>query len=319
MAISLNWLTTARADVGGTFSMSYVFGAMETLAFAMTPMAQSSLLAGYEGTYQGHSYLASVNGGPFSYGYPSPVITAGDIGGVSFANGSFSGGPVTSTFVITETLLPANELDPLAVVGAIPASAAALDAIFLGYDWIYQGSLGRDILTWRSTTPAGTRINLAGNDTVNLSDGNDKFFSGDGNDFVSGDSGRDKLWGGKGQDTLFGVDGNDTLVGGKGHDALWGGKGDDRLIGGKGHDMLKGQAGADTFVFDGAINESRDRIVHFQNGTDVIEVQNATMANVHITSVDAGISTLITLDSGTEIYLHGVNASLVDSGDFLFV
>ena len=120
-----------------------------------------------------------------------------------------------------------------------------------------------------------------GEDTLNMTDGNDALFlddsysrapvsgarvsdieninAGDGNDFVDltsrtyeygdvtvdGGAGNDVVWTNTGDDTLYGGSGNDSLDGGSGNDSLDGGTGNDYLNGASGNDTLFGGDGND--------------------------------------------------------------------------
>ena len=61
-------------------------------------------------------------------------------------------------------------------------------------------------------------------------------------------------------------------MGGGGRDRLFGGDGDDHLDGGPGRDKLIGGAGADTFIFRS--NSNLDRVLDFEIGTDVVDVDD---------------------------------------------
>ncbi|WP_410219548.1 calcium-binding protein [Paracoccus sp. (in: a-proteobacteria)] len=75
---------------------------------------------------------------------------------------------------------------------------------------------------------------LRGNDTIRLSQFDDRF---------EGWGGDDRMFGGYGNDTLLGGAGNDILQGGFGNDVLNGGTGRDQLIGGAGNDIYLVTAG----------------------------------------------------------------------------
>lgn len=100
------------------------------------------------------------------------------------------------------------------------------------------------------------------------------------NDLITLSNRKDYFNGGNGRDTLNGLKGNDQLLGGKGNDRLNGGGGNDTLTGGGGNDRLTGGIGADTFVFDTALDETRnvDTIVGFETGTDTILLRAAIFA-----------------------------------------
>jgi Ca2+-binding RTX toxin-like protein len=137
--------------------------------------------------------------------------------------------------------------------------------------------------------------------------------------FTGVGSGNDTVKTGDGGDQLAGAGGNDLLSGGGGLDALLGGAGADTLTGGNQADRLTGNAGNDVFVFARNANQGRDKILDFTNGEDKIQIAGGSMADVKITSASAGASTLVTLDSGTQITLLGVSSATINAADFLFV
>ncbi|MBU0724313.1 MAG: autotransporter-associated beta strand repeat-containing protein [Alphaproteobacteria bacterium] len=137
------------------------------------------------------------------------------------------------------------------------------------------GGGGSDILTGN-----------IGNDTITGGAGNDILSGRDGNDIIDMTGGGNN-WaqGNQGSDTIIGGAGNDTIRGGKGHDSISGGGGDDVLYSGFGDDTLTGGEGADLFVLRGfdvdfsnaALTPS---ITDFQQGTDRLAVENATLAEL---------------------------------------
>lgn len=95
---------------------------------------------------------------------------------------------------------------------------------------------------------------------------------GSGNDVIYGGTGDDRLKGNGGHDRLYGGNGDDRLLGGGGRDQLFGGDGNDHLDGGPGRDKLTGGAGADVFIF--RANSNLDRVLDFEIGTDLVDVDN---------------------------------------------
>jgi Ca2+-binding RTX toxin-like protein len=90
-------------------------------------------------------------------------------------------------------------------------------------------------------------------------------------DTLLGYGGNDRILGNGGFDELRGMGGSDTLSGGLGADKLIGGVGVDRLDGGR-------DAYRDTFIFEGrfdsgATRTTRDRILNFDRGEDVIDLR----------------------------------------------
>lgn len=139
-----------------------------------------------------------------------------------------------------------------------------------------------------------------------------------GNDIIRTGSGKDVLKGGGGNDELSGAGNKDVLIGGIGDDDLDGGAGKDRITGGRGDDTMTGGSKADTFLFNGTINEGADTITDFRNGVDSIKVAGLTFDDIKIHSADGGASTLVVLDGKTEITLVDVLESRIDADDFLF-
>ncbi|HHC29185.1 MAG TPA: calcium-binding protein, partial [Rhodobacterales bacterium] len=122
----------------------------------------------------------------------------------------------------------------------------------------------------------------------------DKITDGAGDSSLDGNEGNDVLIGGAGEDYLDGGEGNDLLKGESDNDALWGGAGKDRLLGGdgadeprgdEGNDKLVGGAGAATFLYTG-IDNGRDRIIGFEDGTDLIDARH-----LHVTTAGGFAST----------------------------
>lgn len=116
-----------------------------------------------------------------------------------------------------------------------------------------------------------------GDDLIELGDGDDVAFGGDGSDTIHGDAGNDRIRGWKGDDFLFGGSGNDRITGDHGNDFLdlgdgndfgQGGSGIDTVIGGLGNDKLRGGKDID-FVFGG---EGDDEI-RGDNGDDEVRGQ----------------------------------------------
>jgi len=88
-------------------------------------------------------------------------------------------------------------------------------------------------------------------------------------DKINGTGDRDVFSGGAGKDVIKGFGGRDWLRGDGGNDILSGGSGRDLLDGGKGNDKMTGGAGTDVFVF--AKGYGKDKIVDFDDDTDVLK------------------------------------------------
>jgi Ca2+-binding RTX toxin-like protein len=138
-----------------------------------------------------------------------------------------------------------------------------------------------------------------------------------GDNVLKGGDGKDILKGMDGDDRLEGGTGNDCLLGGVGNDKLHGGAGDDKLLGGAGDDWLTGNVGRDIFVFEQG--GGRDTVTDFRDGHDRVDTRQlqgvGQLADLSITQV--GSDALI--QHGSDILvLKGVNASDLDSSDFIF-
>lgn len=145
--------------------------------------------------------------------------------------------------------------------------------------------------------------------------GADIVAGGNGNDTLLGRGGADRLVGHSGRDDLRGGAGADTLEGGRGGDRLKAGGGADRIEGGKGNDRMNGGAGADSFVFDGRLNEGRDRISGFEDGKDVLVVRGLGFDDLEI---GGDTDTLVSLGGLTQITLRGIAPEQVTQADFVF-
>lgn len=93
-------------------------------------------------------------------------------------------------------------------------------------------------------------------------------------DTISGKGDEDSVFANGGNDKLLGQAGDDDLGGGPGNDVLQGGAGDDFLVGGSGNDTLTGGSGGDIFSY--MSTEGNDTITDFSNGTDSVDLIEAT-------------------------------------------
>lgn len=193
-----------------------------------------------------------------------------------------------------------------------------------------------------------------GNDFLMGGNGRDQFLGGDGDDVLATDAGDDTAFGGAGQDILIGMPGNDVLYGGYGRDLVVGGFGNDAIFGEEDHDWLHGDAGADwlfggdgndwiyggtgndyllggasgdVFVFEHTGRGEVDRILDFQNGLDLMQINGvygATAAarfrglSIGSTWVD-GVQAATVSWGGHVIILDRVAPQALDVNDFLWV
>ena len=202
---------------------------------------------------------------------------------------------------------PESETVPADVEAeATPPSRAAL-----------AGTMAAD--TMDGTSGADALDGLADNDTVQGFGGDDRLWGRLGADTLHGNAGDDHLWGGKGRDTLHGGVGKDHLYGGKGDDTLYGGRLADELHGGRGDDLLSGGHGRDRFVYDDA-DFGRDRIVDFEDGTDLLEFTGSGLqwSDLSVSNNGKGDAVVRVEGADSRIVLEGVDASLIDQSDFIF-
>jgi Ca2+-binding RTX toxin-like protein len=99
---------------------------------------------------------------------------------------------------------------------------------------------------------------------------------------IVGTEGDDILVGASGNDTIFGLAGADRMEGGLGDDTLWGLAGNDVLDGGTGADVMRGGVGDDVYRID----NSGDQVLESANeGIDTIETPFATTLGANIENV----------------------------------
>ena len=121
--------------------------------------------------------------------------------------------------------------------------------------------------------------------------------------------------GGAGDDILIGNAVGNILNGQAGSDEIFGGAGNDTIIGGKGNDALSGDAGADHFIFEGAHGD--DRILDYQAGIDVIEIESGAYNFASLKIYQDGSDVVIISDGGTVI-LVGIDLTELSGADFVF-
>ncbi|MBW4515872.1 MAG: alkaline phosphatase [Timaviella obliquedivisa GSE-PSE-MK23-08B] len=135
--------------------------------------------------------------------------------------------------------------------------------------------------------------------------------------YARGGETSDTLAGTPENDVLVGYSGNDLLVGLAGDDALVGGLGNDTLIGGAGFNVLTGGAGNDQFVIAA---ESRDWIVDFKVGEDLIRLANLTFGQLQVSAGtgDFADDTVVTLTETNTVLatLAGIQPSAIGASSF---
>lgn len=141
-----------------------------------------------------------------------------------------------------------------------------------------------------------------GNDTVYGGDGDDWVVGGQDLDLLQGDSGRDIVVGNLGADTLYGGEHDDRLHGGQDNDLLFGDAGADFLTGDRGSDTISGGGGGDLFYV--SAGTGFDRITDFSYGEgDRVRIDGAGWS-----LQQSGADTLVTLTSGDQVILVGLNS-----------
>lgn len=189
----------------------------------------------------------------------------------------------------------------------------APDVIYSGTgDDYVQASYGADELG--GGTGADTLKGGAGNDTIYGGKGdsgapgtNDRISGENGNDVIFASGGNDSISGGADNDTLFGGEGDDTVSGDGGHDEIYGGTGDDILSGGGGTDIFyfRPGSGSDT-VADFSLTEDTLVLTQYaERFGSAEEIRAATS----VTTVGGLSGLLISLGSGDEIFLAGINSA----------
>lgn len=174
-------------------------------------------------------------------------------------------------------------------------------------------------LNWDAATmvAVGNTATSADDDALYASafTGNDRFDLSDRRDWARGYEGRDRLTGNGGNDRLYGDSGADRLSGDDGDDALFGGAGGDRIDCGAGSDTVRGGGGADVFRF--VTGDGGDVIADFTDGEDKIEILSGASDFAALFITFGGGDTLIRFADVT-LTLTGIDASVIDAGDFIF-
>ena len=197
----------------------------------------------------------------------------------------------------------------------------AQDFVFGDDGWTY-GTEGNDSV--QLTDGDDKYAGLGGDDTIQGMDGDDVLSGGAGDDVLAGREGDDILVGGAGDDRLWGQQGADTLIGGAGDDELIGEStfeltGDDILIGGAGNDTMTGGVGSDTFVF--AADHGNDTIKDFNHLDEIDLTRITSIAGFEDLTITAdGTAAVIDLTGhgGGTIRLENTSVSDLDADDFTF-
>ena len=153
---------------------------------------------------------------------------------------------------------------------------------------------------------------LDGDDRVDGSEYEELILLGEGYDTAQGGRGNDVIYGGGWVDMLYGGRDDDTLHGDSGADRIGGASGNDRLDGGYGNDILTGGSGHDRFEF--YVLSGSDRIQDFENGIDLIMIDDVSYSDLRITS--AGNNTEIRY-ADDMITLVDVKSWKISADDFI--
>lgn len=139
-------------------------------------------------------------------------------------------------------------------------------------------------------------------------------------DRITGSGGKDVLLGFAGGDGILGGKGADLIKGMSGNDVLRGGLGTDKIVGGTGADILDGSidVSRDYFIFEsrydtGSTADTRDRIVNFDRGEDLIDLRKFNLEF----SNDKAVGSVWVKDSGPNVIVH-VDTSRDGIPDFSF-
>jgi Ca2+-binding RTX toxin-like protein len=158
-----------------------------------------------------------------------------------------------------------------------------------------------------------------GGDDLNGNLGDDTVYGGQGADLVRGGQGNDMVFGDDGDDShVNGNIGNDTVHGGVGDDTVFGGQGDDQVFGDDGNDYLSGDLGSDTLTggpgadtFHLGFKSGHDYVTDFKASEgDKVVLDHGASDIV----TQSGSDTLITLSTGEQLTLQGVNSTTLPAG-----
>jgi Ca2+-binding RTX toxin-like protein len=241
--------------------------------------------------------------------------------------------------------------DILVTLGGSGLGGQAEGDAFRQIENITAGS-GDDEL--RGDDEANLFFGQAGNDLLFGGGGNDELRGGDDNDVLVGGAGADFLRGYDGVDRVSystsstgvtidlsnvraatggdalgdtfssiervtGSMGGDDIRGNTGSNVIDGYLGNDTLNGGTGNDGLIGGGGVDTFEFFNSFGV--DRIIDFDNGTEMVDMTGNAIASAGTLNVNIGGNGNVIVDFGTadSIEFTGItNAALITADDFIF-
>jgi Ca2+-binding RTX toxin-like protein len=286
MQFNVDWTDQAISDV--LPGVDYLFELLEQSFTVLTTTVSNKGNAVLSGEIDGVEYRTVIQGSDLVYSSLSgPVkLSGGDVESIEM--GRVEGGKFKALVVIEGGVVSGADIFIAAAADLAATNEAAIENLFGAIGFQYSGTDLTDTFARGTLSSDGARINLNGNDRVDLMGGDDSFFLGRGKDKAFGDQGNDSIFGAAGNDRLFGGtdndllsggsgkdrlngdSGNDRLLGGDANDILNGGAGKDRMIGGTGSDIMNGGLGADTFFF--ASNTGVDQINDYTAGEDRLKI-----------------------------------------------
>lgn len=184
------------------------------------------------------------------------------------------------------------------------------DNLLASFNDQLNGGDGEDILN-ASNGGGNNILNGDKGDDVLLGNFNDQLNGGDGDDIlnVSNGAGNNILNGGKGDDNLLGSF-NDQLNGGAGDDILNGGYGGSTMTGGSGDDFFR--------IADGFVPFAAHTITDFNFNYEVMGIGGLGISFSNLTIAQVGSDTLISALGVNLATLTGIQASNIDSTNFVF-
>ncbi len=180
-----------------------------------------------------------------------------------------------------------------------------------------------------------------GDDTIYGAGGDDTFFGDAGEDYIEGGEGNDEIHGGAQYDTIFAGDGDDVVwgdsgrdtvhlgdgddifwdseqTGSHGRDTVYGGEGDDQIHIAGGNDWVSGGSGADTFIFEGTIDNNEIYDFSAAEG-DVLDFSSYNLANVdELKFAEDANGVLLTVGKSGSVYLDGISEGDLTPDCFVF-
>ena len=196
---------------------------------------------------------------------------------------------------------------------------------------IYNGGDGQDTASFIGSA-SGIAVNLGSLAPQDTGQGIDSFLSIENlfgsilTDLIYGSDENNILHGHDGGDWIWGGSGNDSLFGDRGTDVLTGGAGDDVLIGGSGY-LPEPDGVADAFVFGAFATTGDDLIVDFEDGFDMVFVQQGLgimdFSDLTIENNEDGDAVAYLTGDFPDGYLgsltfQGVTAAQLSAADFTF-